>query len=480
MSLKDEKISFSDQISSRLHRWVQRTTSKVRNEKERSQSVIVTREENEDVIKGGKVDIKKCPPRENFARRSRESRSYEELEKALKDLINNCVTSSSVVEEGSLTTHDNTNINITRENNNNTQLAPTTNTNDDFGTEFNDQFAASKNVGEVESSSGSDSLQETQKKSLGTSTESHSRTNNVDAPPQCQSKQNDVDEKLTEGKGKESLGIENENDTSLFSSGKQEGTSEHEKRCNDDLNNVSKPDNCEINISLSNVNRGLNTPLSRSSLKTHSSQSLARKPPLRRIQSEGDALELKLCFKNNDVTEFAATCIRHAQKKRFSDTTPDRSVGNTCMLSKNNSDDVLAPNGKESAGMLEHAQTIPEITLDELDSKTRTKTEHIPLSDRPSSLSFPLETPIGENNASSFKNIICRRSPSSPPRSVTSPPRSVPSPSLSTPSSSRSTPSPKFRRFPCQPVFYVPSESRTVTNSTRSGSVGEQSKEYLI
>ena len=480
MSLKDEKISFSDQISSRLHRWVQRTTSKVRKEEARSQSVRINREENEDVINETQLDN----PRENFARRSRESRSYEELEEALKDLINNCVTNSSVIKEG----NDNANINIARENNNNMKLTPTTKTNGDNG-------------GECESPSGSDCLQEKVKNYSETSLEV-----NVDALPQCQRKQSDVGETLTQRNEKESLRTDkvDENDASLFSSGENEGNSEHEKRCNKGFNNFSKPsDSCEINSSLSNVNKGSNMPIDRSSLKTPSSQNVQRrlnkKPPLRRIQSEGDALELKLCFEDNDVTEFAATCIRHAQKKRFSDTTPNvyRSVDITSMLGKPDfvaeeaepdsrslvsNDDVLVPNGKESKDMLEHAQNIPEINLHQADSQTdskhSTKIKHVPLSERPSSLSFPLETPKRKNKASSLKNKLSRPSPSSPPRSVPISPRS----SLSSPSPPRSTPSPKFRRFPCQPVFYVPkpSESRTGPNSTRSGSVGEQSKEYLI
>ena len=501
MSLKDEKISFSEQISARLHRWVQRTSIKVRNEK--AQSVRINNEENQDVISESQVNksnprdvisesqVNKSNPREDFARRSRESRSYEELEKALKDLINNCVTSSSVSREG----NDNTNINITREKNNNMKLETTTKTN-------------CKNVGECVSPSGSDCVQE--KNYSVTSLET-----NVDALPHCDPKQSDVGETLTKKKVKESSEktTVNENEANVFSLEENEGNVEHEERDGEDFNNFSNAfDSCEINSSLSNVNKGLNTPIDRLSLETTSSQNVARrldkKPPLRRIQSEGDALELKLCFKDNDVTEFAATCIRHAEKKRCSDTTPVyRSVDSSSLFSKLDYEGSELessfqcsisnlPDDKESDDILKNVQTIPEVSLgqvdDETDGNLSTVLEHVSLSQRPSSLSFPLETPKRRNKTSSLKNKVFRHSPSTPPRSVLSSSVPVPSPSvpvpispqssLSSPNSSRSTPSPKFRRFPCQPVFYIPksNESRTSPNSTRSGLVGEQSKEYLI
>ena len=480
MSFKDEKISFSDQISARLHRWVQRTSIKVRNEK--AQSVRINDEENQDVISESQVN--KSNPREDFARKSRESRSYEELEKALKDLVNNCVTRSSVLQEG----NDNTNINITREKNNNMKLETTTKTN-------------CKNVGECVSPSGSDCVQE--KNCSGTSVET-----NVDALPHCEPKQSDVGETFTKKKAKESLGktTVNENEASVFSLEENEGNIEHEKRDDEDFNNFSKPlDSCEINSSLSNVNKGLNAPIDRLSLKTPSSQNVARrldkKPPLRRIQSEGDALELKLCFKDHDVTEFAATCIRHAEKKRFSDTIPVyRSEDNSSRFSKLDYEGTeqessfqfsisSLPNYKDSEDILKNVRTTPEVSLgqvdDETDGNLSTVLEHVSLSQRPSSLSFPLETPKRRNKTSSLKNKVFRHSPSTPPRSVLS--SSVPVPispqsSLSSPNSSRSTPSPKFRRFPCQPVFYIPksNESQTSPNSTRCGSVEKQSKEYLI
>ena len=488
MSLKDEKISFSDQISARLHRWVQRTSIKVRNEK--AQSVRINNEENQDVISESQEN--KSNPREQFARRSRQSRSYEELEKALKDLMNNCVTSSSVLQEGS----DSANINITREKSNNMKPETTTKTN-------------CKNVGECVSPSGSDCAQE--KNCSATSLDT-----NVDALPHCEPKQSNVGETLTKKKAKESLEktTANENEASVFSLEENEGNVEHEERDDENFNNFSKPlDSCEINSSLSNVNKGLNSSIDRLSLKTPSSQNVARrldkKPPLRRIQSEGDALELKLCFKDHDVTEFAATCIKHAEKKRLSVTTPNvyQSVDNSSLFSELDYDGTELesslqfsisnlPNYKDSEDILKNVQTIPEVSLgqvdDETDGNLSAVLEHVSLSQRPSSLSFPLETPKRRNKTSSLKNKVFRHSLSTPPRSVLSSSVPVPSPSvpvpispqssLSSPNSSRSTPSPKFRRFPCQPVFYVPksNESRTSPNSTQSGPVGEQSKEYLI
>jgi hypothetical protein len=479
MSLKDEKISFSDQISSRLHRWVQRTTIKVRNEK--TQNVRINHEENGEVISESRVN--KSTPREQFATRSRDSRSYEELEKALNDLMINCVTSSCVSQEG----NDNANINITRENNNNMNLETGTKTN-------------CKNVGEFVSPSGSDYVQEKEENCSGASLET-----NVEALPRCEPKQSDVGESLTRRnvKGNLTTVTVNEKKTSVFSLEENEGNIEHK---NEDFNNFSKPsDSCEINSSSSNVNKGLHTPIDRlKSLKTPNSQDVGRrlekKPPLRRIQSEGDALELK--FNDNDVTEFAATCIRHAQKKRFSDTAPGvyGSVDKSSLLSKKDfagselESSFESSTSKENEEKLERGQMIPEISFDqvynETDRKQSTKPQHVSLSQRPSSLSFPLETPKHKNKSRSLKNKVFRHSPSATPKScpepsVSSPPLSVPiSPrsSLSSPSSSRSTPSPKFRRFPCQPVFYVPkpNESRTSPNTTRSGSVGEQSKEYLI
>lgn len=513
MSLKDDKVSFSDQISARLHRWVQRTTSKVKNDKELSQSVRIDRQPGNEDVKGGEMDIKKCTPRENFARRSRESRSYEELEKALKDLINNCVTSSSVVtqEPGSSTTHDNANIHITRESNNNSELAATPKTNNDIETGFNDQFRANDGV-EFEASSGSENPQEKEKNGLGTSLVSHSGTN-VTALSDNENPQNDVGKNCTEGNGKTCSRIDEniEYEASTVSSRETGENCDDRGELNGDFNNFSKPsDSCEINTSSKNVNKGLDVPVTGSSLKAPSCQNsasrLQRRPPLRRIQSEGDALELKLCFNDNDVTEFAATCIRHAQRKRFSDITPSgyRAMDNpfrlstpdfvtkgadkdTCLKSLVSDDDISAPNSKESTDLLEHVETIPEIILDETDGKN-IKTEHAPLSDRPSSLSFPLEMPKHKIKTSSLKSL--RQSPSSPPqlkvsgpqRSVPIPLRSDPSLSLSSPSPSRSTPSPKYRRFPCQPVFYVPNpnETRAVPNSSRSGSISGQSKEYLI
>ena len=510
MSLKDEKVSFSDQISARLHRWVQRTTSKVKNDKELSQSVRIDRQGNEN-IEDGEMDIKKCTPRENFARRSRESRSYEELEKALKDLINNCVTSSSVVTQEGSTTHDNANIHITRESNNNSELAATSKTNNDIETGFNDQFRANDG-GEFEASSGSEKPQEKEKNGSGTSLMSHSGTN-VRALTDSENSQNDVGENCTEVNGKTCLRIDEniEYELSSLSPGETGGNCGDKGEVNEDFNNFSKPsDSCEINTSSKYVNKGLDGSVSGSSFKTPSCQNpasrLKKKPPLRRIQSEGDALELKLCFKDNDVTEFAATCIRHAQRKRFSDITPSsyRSVDNpfrlstpdfvtkgtnkdTCFKPLVSDGDISALNSKESTDLPEHAETIPEIILYETDGKD-IKTEHIPLSDRPSSFSFPLEMQKHKNKTSSLKTL--RPSPStspqlgvsSPQRSVPIPLRSDPSPSLSSPSPSRSTPSPKYRRFPCQPVFYVPNpnEARTVPNSSRSGSISGQSKEYLI
>ena len=503
MSLKDDKISFSDQISSRLQRWVQRTTSKVRNEKERSQNVRVSHEEHKD-IKGTEIDIKKCTSREDFARRSRESRSYEELEKALTDLINNCVTSSSVTEEGSLITH-NTNINITRENNN-TESVPTTKTNNDIETGFDDQFRASKNLNDIEvfeTSSGGDDLKERENSSRRSVKSDQPKTQSDEKSGQC-----NIDEENGETTLKSSV-----RDVSLVLYEENKEISSEGRKRNKDLDNFSKPfDSCEINSSFDIVNKGLNNSIDKSSFKELNSKNGARtlkqKPPLRRIQSEGDALELKLCFKDSDVTEFAATCVRHAQQKRLSDTTPVDGAG---VLSKTNEvidsvehDSVFAPNGKETTNKSKHIDPIPEITLDQTDNKDGfSKTEHIPLSDRPSSLSFPLESPKRKSKASSIENFISKHSPSRLSRSVPIPPRSVPipkrsgpstsqpnpspllsspSPSLSSPSPSWSTPSPKYRRFPCQPVFYVPkpSDTRSSPNSSRSGSIGEPSKEYLI
>ena len=512
MSLKDDKLSFPDQISSRIHRWVQRTTSKVKNDKERSENVRIIRQGNED-IKRDEMDTKKCTLRENFARRSRESRSYEELDRALKDMINNCVTSSSVVTEQKISTpNDNANIHITKESNNNLEFVAATKTNNVIETGFRDQFRSISSGGEFEASFGSENVQEKEKNGSGTSLVSHSGTN-LGALPDTESLQNHVGKNYTEGNGKTCLRIDEniEYEVSTVSSQETKQNCDDKGAVNEDFNNFSKQfDSCEINTSSSNVNKGLHSINTGSCLKTlgcqNSDSDLKKKPPLRRIQSEGDALELKLCFKDSDVTEFAVTCIKHAQKKRLSDITPSsyRSVDNpfrlstpefvtieadkdTCFKSLVSDEDVPAPNDKDSTDMLDHAEIIPEIILDKTDGKM-IKTEHIPLSARPSSLSFPLEMPKRKSKTSSLKGL--RQSPSSPPhlevsapqRPAPIPPRSDPSPSLSSPSTSRSTPSPKYRRFPCQPVFYVPkpNEARASPSSSRSGSISEQSKEYLI
>ena len=472
--LKTSSVSFSDQITSRLHRWVQRTTRKVRNEKERSHNVGIHDREKENMKETG-MDIKKCTQRENVARNSRESRSYDELEKALKDLINNCVTNNSAVQEScSVETHENTNIDVTKENNNNTEYGATNKTNAGVNGHFQ---VESDTEAEIAVASWPGSLQENDYNS--------SETTLGPLPQRGESKQNDVGENLIEREGRISPMKDEMIEENPGSSRHDERRSEHGTKFSNGLNHSSKsPETCAVNTPLSSVHKGLSTagyikqhhwdtPSSQikgspSQTDQESKKRLKQKPPLRRIQSEGDALELRLSFNDNDVTEFAATCIRHAQKKRFSDITPmlrkaDFHFGslgekNDCLKSLVTKDDGLAANDKEGIDVLNHEQVIPEISLNQTDSRNATQ-EHIPLSDR-QSLSLPLE----------------------PPRSITISGKSKNSPS----SFPRSTPSPKFRKFPCQPVFYVPKppETRTVPKKTRSGSVssvGEQSKvEYLI
>ncbi|XP_028407140.1 myb-like protein V [Dendronephthya gigantea] len=476
MSQKDEKISFSEQITSRLHRWVQRTTSKVRNER----AQIVRIQENPNILEVNELNEKKCPPRESSEKRCRESRSYEELEKALKDLINNCVTNDCVIQEGSSITHDNTNINITREDNC-SESSPSNKTNNDIEAK---EIKNSNNNEANESSSGSDCLQENENNDPGRNLKSLPQTQ-LHSPPHCQSKQTVIF--LSDEERKKAL-EEFENDESIVS---LNASRENEKDCNPEtrsdecFNHLSKSsDACAINTSSCKVNTGLNPPIDRSSLNERrfqtSAKTLNKKQPLRRIQSEGDALELKLSFFDSDVSEFAATCVRHAQKKRFSDITPDvhRTVHSPGFLTEEGTKSCSIPKHEVSVSTVEENTNL----FEDNDGEEETKPRHIPLSGRSSSLSLPLETSNWKNKASSFKCLVS----SSLPRSIPSPSRSVPNTtnsgpnsSLSSPSPSKPSPSPKFRRFPYQPVFYVPkpNESR---KPAQCGSVGKQSKEYLI
>lgn len=472
MSFNEENISIPDQISSRLHRWVQRTRRKVRNE-ERVHSVKIR--ENQDTTKANEVDIKKCKLREKVVKNSRASRSYEELEQALKDLVNNCVTNRSAAEEGSLMAHDKEFIHVTRENSNTNKQSRSVNTNNYAG-KYEDPFWTSKNCDNVDTcelSSGRDIEQKSENNSPG--------TNQAELKTFSLSKQNDVTQHDPKEKQEDSSETSEvcENDPNLIR--QNEEICEHEKKCEESFNQFSKIfDNLEINISLSNINKGLNRAIDRSNLKASESLPLRQKPPLRRIQSEGDALEMRTCFRNSDVTEFAATCVRHAERKHFSDNHPDVyfSLDHSCILGNNDclkdcGYSVPAGNSGSNRDLLEDGDTIPQ-NVPEINLKlveTNAKSGHISLSDRPSSLSFPLETSKHKNRIGPLKNVVSRPSPSSHLQSASSIPRI----SRSAPYPSRSTPSLKFRRFPCQPVFYVPSNtSRTTPNIGGSVPVEEQ------
>ena len=92
---KNGRLTFSDQITSRLQRWVQRTTIKGREREKAKGDVSIKKLQREsNHVKENDLNVRQSPPRDKIPGHS-DTRTILELEKALQDLISNCVTNAS-------------------------------------------------------------------------------------------------------------------------------------------------------------------------------------------------------------------------------------------------------------------------------------------------------------------------------------------------------------------------------------------------
>lgn len=508
-------FSFSDQISSRLQRWVQRTSYK-RRDGEKAPTTKARRESNH--VKDKDLDIKKCTPQEPFTKNSRDTRTIQELEKALKDLINNCVTNSKGI---SFPTNNNEakpsfvgdevqiKMDVVKENDNIDEVCRSE-TNTDSGTNIDGQSVRGKygkNLNsEVLLPSGFAKVLVTDWETVrlsGTELEGVSQ----------QLSQTTTGIQQHGANSRRSISNENELILSVSSQADQEHIKINEK-LHEGPNHISKNVGTSwVNISARNANNGLNagssnkngsgrlsksgynSPLNSSKSRTtegiktnEKNATRKQKPPLRRIQSEGDAIEKRLSFKDRDVKEFAETCIRHAQRKRFSETASLESNPDffNCDLTGTETDEHYelvslsspkfdAPRNdlKPSPPAKDHRNVFElepfwtgTSSMPHYVKNTTATAQHKPASGRPSSISFPLEKTKTRNISkhSFFK-------PKNTSKSLNS-----------SPTSPQSAISPKFKKFPHQPMFYVPKASdgspQLMSKNDQSGSLTESSSTY--
>ena len=560
---KNGRLTFSDQITSRLHRWVQRTTTKGR-EREKGDVSIKKLQRESNHVKENDLNVRQSPPRDKIPGHS-DTRTILELEKALQDLISNCVTNAAAASsltrsctsvQLTMTTKD-----IERENGDANGVGTRRGEkcgNGDIGHRTR-KSRHGRNVNEMVQVSRLDETQgnyascEVTIPGAGASTD---KQVGVGQKSSAFSTRDHVkDAQVKDQHLGENASTNNVNERNSSYQTEQENTKASEAR-----NRPSSSGVTEADASAGNANNGLsggssiktqprrisrtgrNGTLSRRSktldgqeidVKNWSPMAAKQRPPLRRIQSEGDSISKRFSFKDDDVSEFAETCIRHAQRKRLSQAIsidsdagslsemvfgeavgrgqqrlsrrsefavsrrlplrfPARDSGNVSdyepgspdVTASRPSDDHdalrtaqhpplsdrrsffgdvdrslqasrLSPQcgisrkhrsgTRDSGNVSDFEPGSPDITASRpSDQHTLHTVQHTPLSAQPSSLSFPLEKNMAKdaNKQSFFKPKSKSKTPSEGSCSPQSP--------------KRSAISPKFKKFPYQPMFYVP------------------------
>ncbi|XP_046854072.1 uncharacterized protein LOC124447213 isoform X2 [Xenia sp. Carnegie-2017] len=364
----------------RLNQWMQKTTSKVQMEKEKGEKV-----RNVKSRKQRKLSSEINDRREMFARRSSQSRSFEELEQALKELVDNCVTNNLIVKENATCIHvtgkiSSEGVSLTTNNQNKKDLTKKTLPEQNRSQEIANNHPNNKNVqcfNDTGTTANSESINDTENRPI--SFDKKEKNFSLDGRP-------------------------------------------------DVVDSTSKSRvNLTINTSSNYVNKGLNAVNDESN--TSNSISSLKQLPLRRIQSEGDVLDLKLHFNDEDVTEFAATCIRHAQNEHY--LYPGESKGN--LSCSTGTEDGLCDKRKDHPSLIERPYSL--------------------------SLPFPSKTEPHEKIHLKNKNIYSQNTP--------------PQPTASLPKSTLSK-SPPFRRFPSQPVFYIPNTSDSRQSKATNNDFGSE------
>lgn len=516
-------FAFSDQITSRLHRWVERTTAKARVE-EKAQCFKLTNRRRSRANEND-LNIKKG---ESFPRNA-DTRTILELEKALKDLINNCVTNNLVnvkltsgeaktsflgEQINTAKTVVNINHNIDEVGSNGRERVGDKVTGVDHQTkpgEYEKNFEKLVSSSEGENTRKNDFLYKT-------ATVLHSEALPHLEEENAKIERHESSKSTSRNKPNKSHPAKSvfKGEEQVFSSLSQANQEKRKvsKKVDENLHHSStSAGTTPINTPAPNTNNGLNTgssikkqlrrisksgwnALHLNKTKTAEANGNVRKkegekerPQLRRILSEGDAISKTLSFKDRDVSEFAETCIRHAQRKQSlgassleSDVDPFGEIA--FGEAERNLKILRSPEcgvSREHRGYSEvndvgigsdcHADLRETSTSVRIDTEAMLEEQHRTLSGRPSSLSFPLEKSRMQNikKETAFRQKTFSDGSDSPS-----------SPLLT-------DHSPKFKKFPCQPVFYVPQQTdkatRTMLARHRSKSLVESEhgySEYLI
>ena len=562
---KNGRLTFSDQITSRLQRWVQRTTIKGREREKAKGDVSIKKLQREsNHVKENDLNVRQSPPRDKIPGHS-DTRTILELEKALQDLISNCVTNASAAASspaGSCTS---------------AQLTMTTK---DIESENGDTNGVGTRRGEM--CGDGDIGHRTRKSRHGRNVNGMVQASGLDETQgnyaSCEviipGASASTDERVAVGQKSSAFSTRDhvkdaqvkdhhlgKNASTNNERNSSYQTEQENTKAGEDRNHPSSSGVTEADASPGNANNGLsggssiktqfrrisrtgrNGTLSRRSktldgqeidAKNWTPMAAKQRPPLRRIQSEGDSISKRFSFKDSDVSEFAETCIRHAQRKRLSqaisidsdaDSLSEMLFGETVgprgqqQLSRRSefavsrrlalrfpawdsgnvsdyepgSPDVTASRPSDDHDALRTAQHpplsdrrsflgdvdrglqasrlspqcgisrkhrsgtrdsgnvsdfepgSPDITASRPSDQHALHTvQHAPLSAQPSSLSLPLEKNMAKdvNQQSFFKPKTKSKTPSEGSCSPQSP--------------KRSAISPKFKKFPYQPVFYVP------------------------